>query len=58
MRKFYDLEMVDYESKDGDRGPERKYYFITDLGKEILQDFARRNLKVFYKSNIVKLIKE
>ncbi len=58
LRKFHDLEMVGYEAKDGERGPERKYYYLTDIGKEILEEFVERNLKVFYQPNIVKLIKD
>jgi DNA-binding PadR family transcriptional regulator len=56
LRKFYDLEMVEYEHKEGNKGPDRKYYFLTPLGKELLKEFITRNIKLFYKEEIKKLI--
>lgn len=56
LRKFYDLEMVDYENGEGNKGPERKYYFLTKLGKDLLEEFIERNIKLFYKEGIKKLI--
>lgn len=56
LRKFYDLEIVDYEHKEGNKGPDRKYYFLTKLGKELLEEFVERNIKLFYKEGIKKLI--
>lgn len=58
LRKFYDLEMVDFENQTGNKGPERKYYFLTPLGKEILKEFIERNIALFYKEEIKKLILE
>ena len=56
LRKFHDLEVVNYESREGNKGPDRKYYFLTDLGKKLLDEFIERNIKVFYKENILDLI--
>ncbi len=58
LRKFYDLEMVDFENQTGNKGPERKYYFLTPLGKEILKEFIERNIALFYKEELKKLILE
>jgi DNA-binding PadR family transcriptional regulator len=47
---------VEYEHKEGNKGPDRKYYFLTPLGKELLKEFITRNIKLFYKEEIKKLI--
>lgn len=56
LRKFYDLEIVDYETGEGNKGPERKYYFLTPLGKDLLKEFIGRNILLFYQKDIARLI--
>src|SRR5437667_11987969 len=56
LRKFYDIEMVEFMSKEGNKGPKRKYYHLTPLGKEVLKEFIKRNIKIFYTSNLKNLI--
>lgn len=57
LRKHYDLEIVDYILKDGSKGPDRKYYFLTETGEELLQQFIERNISLFYDKKIKKHIK-
>ena len=57
LRKYRDLGMVDYRTGPGEGGPERKYYFLTPLGKELLKEFTSRNIQLFYSPQIQKLIK-
>lgn len=52
LRKHYDLEIVDYILKDGSKGPDRKYYFLTETGEELLQQFIERNISLFYDKKI------
>ncbi|MCB2213046.1 PadR family transcriptional regulator [bacterium] len=56
LRKYRDLEMVDFDLRDGERGPERKYYRLTKLGDEILSDFVERNIALFYDDRLRQLI--
>jgi len=56
LRKYYDLEIVDYELKKGNKGPDRKYYFLTTIGKELLSEFIQRNISVFYEKKVFDLI--
>ena len=56
LRKFYDLEIVDYELREGHKGPNRKYYFLTGIGKALLQDFTKRNISIFLNKEISDLI--
>lgn len=56
LRKYKELDMVDYNNKPGQGGPERKYYFLTNMGKELLELFIERNIKLFFHDNIKQLL--
>lgn len=56
LRKFRDLELVDFTTKPGVGGPERKYYFLTATGKVLLQRFSERNISLFYDTEIRRLL--
>ena len=56
LRKYYDLEMVDFELREGHKGPNRKHYFLTELGRELLQEFTERNINLFLDKEISDLI--
>jgi PadR family transcriptional regulator PadR len=56
LRKYRDLEMVDFRLGPGEGGPERKYYFLTSLGAELLRQFTERNIRLFFEPKIQKLI--
>lgn len=56
LRKYYDLEIVDFELREGNKGPNRKYYFLTNIGKELLRDFTNRNISIFLTKEISNLI--
>lgn len=58
LRKFYDLEIVDFELRDGNSGPSRKYYFLTEIGSELLKTFIERNIKVMYSRKLSKMFME
>lgn len=55
LRKFRDLEMVDYELRKGHKGPDRKYYTLTPLGKDILEEFIQRNIRILYNKQLAAL---
>lgn len=56
LRKYYDLEIVDYELRKGYKGPDRKYYFLTIIGKELLHEFTQRNISILYNKKLSDLI--
>lgn len=56
LRKFYDLEIVDYELREGSKGPDRKYYFLTKIGKQLLKTFIDRNIMLYYESDVSSLM--
>ncbi|MCD7963145.1 MAG: PadR family transcriptional regulator [Rikenellaceae bacterium] len=58
LRKYRELEIVDYETAKGNKGPDRKYYFLTKDGEKLLEEFLKRNIMLFYNENILELIKK
>ena len=58
LRKFQHVGVVDFEAGEGNKGPERKYYFLTDLGQSLLNSFIERNIKLFFNEQIINLLKK
>lgn len=56
LRKYQHVGVVDFETGEGNKGPERKYYFLTELGHELLNSFIKRNINLFFSEQIKKLI--
>ena len=50
--------VVDSQVQSSDTGPSRRYYFLTDLGSELLTRFITRNILVFQQANMVVLINQ
>ncbi len=56
LRKFQHLGVVDFENGKGNKGPERKYYFLTSMGLELLNQFINRNINLFFNTKIKNLL--
>jgi len=56
LRKFQHLEIVTYESKKVSKGPDRKYYYLTETGEELFKRFVERNILIFTKESIINLL--
>ena len=56
LRKFQHVGVVDFENGEGNKGPERKYYFLTELGLALLNSFIERNINLFFSKQIKNLI--
>ncbi|MEN5436579.1 Transcriptional regulator PadR-like family protein [compost metagenome] len=52
LRKFEHVGVLDFELRKGNKGPERKYYFITVLGQKLFDQFVGRNINLFYSPEI------
>ena len=57
LRKYRHIDVVDFETREGNKGPDRKYYFLTPLGKTLLEKFIERNIHLFLDGRIHELIK-
>jgi PadR family transcriptional regulator, regulatory protein PadR len=56
LRKYQHVGVVDFQTGEGNKGPERKYYFLTELGLELLNSFIERNINLFFSEQIKNLI--
>ena len=56
LRKFQHLEIVTYESRKVSKGPDRKYYYLTETGEELFKRFVERNILIFTKESIINLL--
>lgn len=56
LRKYQHVGVVNFETGEGNKGPERKYYFLTELGQDLLCNFIKRNIKLFFNESIKNLI--
>lgn len=57
LRKYEHIDVLKHELRKGNKGPERKYYYLTDLGNELFNQFVNRNIHLFYSEEIKKLLK-
>jgi len=56
LRKFNHFKLVDFSSGKGNKGPDRKYYELTEIGIEILADFITRNIQLFFNKKLIELM--
>lgn len=56
LRKYEHIKVLTYELKEGNKGPERKYYYLTSLGRELYDQFVNRNIKLFYSDEIKNIL--
>ncbi|HUH25166.1 MAG TPA: PadR family transcriptional regulator [Flavobacterium sp.] len=56
LRKFEHIDVLEFETKKGNKGPERKYYSLTKLGTELFSQFVQRNINLFYNEEIKNLL--
>ena len=56
LRKYQHIDVVTFKNKKGNKGPDRKYYFLTKLGEELLGTFIDRNIKLFFTPEVKNLL--
>lgn len=56
LRKFEHVGVVAHELRKGNKGPERKYYYMTELGQQLFKQFVERNIQLFYSPEIRNLL--
>lgn len=57
LRKYEHIDVVKHELRKGNNGPDRKYYYLTDLGKELFNRFVNRNINLLCSEEIQILLK-
>lgn len=58
LRKYYDLELVDFREIETPGAPKRKLYVLSEIGKKVFHDFCQRNIKLFTQQDVVKHLTE
>jgi PadR family transcriptional regulator, regulatory protein PadR len=58
LNRLADSGIVDSEVVPSDTGPSRRYFFLTDLGRELLIRFINRNILVFEQPDVAELIQK
>ena len=56
LRKFQNLTIVAYENRKVSKGPDRKYYHLTENGFLLFRRFVERNILIFNDSYIINLL--
>lgn len=57
LRKYEHIGVLKHELRKGNKGPERKYYYLTDLGQKLFSLFVKRNIYLLYSKEIQNLLK-
>lgn len=57
LRKYEHIEVLKHEPGKGNNGPDRKYYYLTELGKELFNRFVTRNITLFFSEELQRLLK-
>lgn len=56
LKRLSQSGLVDSEVKSSANGPDRRYFFLTDLGWDLLNRFITRNILVFQHPDVANLI--
>ncbi len=57
LRRYNEGQLIDFTLEAGQGGPDRKQYFLTESGYNVLEAFARRQItQIFYRPEIRNLL--
>ena len=58
LKRMAESGVIDSEIEPSNTGPNRRYFFLTELGQELLRHFISRNIQVFQHLDVAELIKK
>ena len=58
LRRLAESGIVGSEVQPSDTGPNRRYFFLTPLGRELLAAFTERNIRLFHHPEVVLLLEQ
>ena len=58
LKRLAQSGIVDSEVQQSKNGPNRRYFFLTDLGWQLLDRFITRNIQVFQHPEVADLIQQ
>lgn len=53
LKRFIEADLIDFNMQSSPNGPARKYFYLTDLGKDLLHQFIKRNILVIQSERII-----
>ncbi len=56
LNRFEDMGLVASSWHDSDLGPPRRYYRLTDTGRQLLRAFIQRNVLLFQQEDVARRI--
>jgi DNA-binding PadR family transcriptional regulator len=56
LRRHHKNGLIEFELQEGNKGPDRKYYTLTPMGREILKEFTQKYVRIFYNKNLAKML--
>jgi DNA-binding PadR family transcriptional regulator len=57
LNRLADSGIVDSQVLPSETGPSRRYFFLTELGRELLTRFIDRNILVYEQPDVAELIR-
>ena len=58
LNRLADSGVVASEVRPSETGPSRRYFFLTNLGRELLNRFIARNILVYEQPDVAELIQK
>ena len=58
LKRLAQSGVVDSEVRPSENGPNRRYFYLTDLGRDLLDRFITRNIMVFQHPEVANLIQQ
>lgn len=56
LKRFSETKLVKSRKLDSDLGPPRRYFTLTEKGKELLKRFVERNILIFQQSVVLQAL--
>ena len=56
LKRFGQTGIIDSEKRASESGPSRRYFWLTDSGRTLLQRFTERNILLFQQPAVMKAI--
>jgi DNA-binding PadR family transcriptional regulator len=58
LKRLAQSGLVDSEVRPSENGPNRRYFYLTDLGRDLLDRFITRNIMVFQHPEVANLMQQ
>lgn len=58
LKRLSQSKIVESEIQPSETGPNRRYFYLTEMGKELLKRFITRNIQIFQHPQVAELIQQ